>query len=405
MTEPVRVKRIEVKGLFGLYDHTIEMKLQDRVTILHGPNGIGKTALLRMVRAALAGDAISLAEKPFERFLVERSDGTALEITPARGETKARAWPPPLVRFELHKQGSSQNVAVRCREGGPQRLAGPLAKALGDFVDMENRPKWLLDLAATIPIRVVDTHRLLVDNDRSNVTVEWIARDLVKRLSDTLTSYANETQEQSRSFLQRVLRSNGEKPDVEDLRRRIGAVQGALERLSTLGLLQSTREAVTAPLTDLELQSADATKLSMMAQYVADQERAIGAFRELSDRVGLFEKALAAKLQDKSVRLSQTEGLVAVNRLGKQIPLASLSSGEQHEIVIFYELLFLSPKGTLVLIDEPEISMHLLWQKQLVADILEIAKLVELDVLLATHSPYIVDERTDLLVPLTAEAA
>jgi len=405
MTEPVRVKRIEVKGLFGLYDHTIEMKLKDRVTILHGPNGIGKTALLRMVRAALEGDAVSLAEKPFERFCIALSDGTVLEIMPSWPEGQEGSWPAPLIRFVFGRPGQSESSILSGSPEPPHPPPGSSFAPQKPSRVLARVPAWLRDLATAIPVNVVDTHRLLVERDRSTVTVKWIAGDLVKRLSDTLTSYANETQEQSRSFLQRVLRSNGEGPDVEDLRRRIGAVQGALERLSTLGLLQSTREAVTAPLTDLELQSADATKLSMMAQYVADQERALGAFRELSDRVGLFEKALATKLQDKSVRLSQTEGLVAVNRLGKQIPLASLSSGEQHEIVIFYELLFLSPKGTLVLIDEPEISMHLLWQKQLVADILEIAKLVELDVLLATHSPYIVDERTDLLVPLTAEAA
>lgn len=405
MTEPVRVKRIEVKGLFGLYDHTIEMKLQDRVTILHGPNGIGKTALLRMVRAGLVGDAITLAKRPFERFCITLSNGTVLEIMPSWGEEQEGNWPAPLIRFLLIGPGQSESWTL---SGNPEPPHTPPASAFRRRNPSKTQarvPAWLQELAFAIPVNVIDTHRLLVDGERSAVTVEWVSRDLVKRLSDTLTSYANETQEQSRTFLQRVLRSNGEKSDIEGLRLRIRAVQDALERLSILGLLQSTREAVTAPLTDLELQSADATKLSMMAQYVADQERALGAFRELSDRVGLFEKALATKLQDKSVRLSQSEGLVVTNRLGKPIPLAALSSGEQHEIVIFYELLFLSPRGTLVLIDEPEISMHLLWQKQLVADIIEIAKLVELDVLLATHSPYIVDERTDLLVPLTAEAA
>jgi len=48
-TPTARIKRIEVVGLFGLYDHVIDLNLEDRVTILHGPNGVGKTVLLQMI--------------------------------------------------------------------------------------------------------------------------------------------------------------------------------------------------------------------------------------------------------------------------------------------------------------------------------------------------------------------
>ena len=48
-----RLQRVEVDGLFGLYDHRIDLELNDRVTFLHGPNGVGKTAILKMIDAAL----------------------------------------------------------------------------------------------------------------------------------------------------------------------------------------------------------------------------------------------------------------------------------------------------------------------------------------------------------------
>ena len=34
-----RLERIEVDRLFNVYDHRIDLKLDDRVTLLHGPNG------------------------------------------------------------------------------------------------------------------------------------------------------------------------------------------------------------------------------------------------------------------------------------------------------------------------------------------------------------------------------
>ena len=41
MPEPklLRLERIEVDRLFGVYDHKINLNLQKRVTLLHGANG------------------------------------------------------------------------------------------------------------------------------------------------------------------------------------------------------------------------------------------------------------------------------------------------------------------------------------------------------------------------------
>ena len=41
----MKIKEISVLNLFGLFDHTIEFKLEDHITIIHGPNGFGKTIL------------------------------------------------------------------------------------------------------------------------------------------------------------------------------------------------------------------------------------------------------------------------------------------------------------------------------------------------------------------------
>ena len=41
-----RLTKIEVVNLFGVFRHVIPLNLTDRITIIHGPNGYGKTALL-----------------------------------------------------------------------------------------------------------------------------------------------------------------------------------------------------------------------------------------------------------------------------------------------------------------------------------------------------------------------
>ncbi len=45
----MRIKQISVSKLFGIFDHIIPLNREERVTIIHGANGFGKTTLLRMI--------------------------------------------------------------------------------------------------------------------------------------------------------------------------------------------------------------------------------------------------------------------------------------------------------------------------------------------------------------------
>ena len=55
----MRVSEISVTGLFGIFNHHIPLTHSDRVTIIHGPNGLGKTMMLRMI-AALTNQSTEL---------------------------------------------------------------------------------------------------------------------------------------------------------------------------------------------------------------------------------------------------------------------------------------------------------------------------------------------------------
>jgi predicted ATP-binding protein involved in virulence len=42
-----RLTEFHVEGLFGLYSHKIQLNLKERITIIIGPNGRGKTVCLK----------------------------------------------------------------------------------------------------------------------------------------------------------------------------------------------------------------------------------------------------------------------------------------------------------------------------------------------------------------------
>ena len=61
-----RVKSIHVRKLFGVYDHDVVLNADERVTIVHGPNGVGKTALLRLTNTLLLGNYLAFLTVRFD---------------------------------------------------------------------------------------------------------------------------------------------------------------------------------------------------------------------------------------------------------------------------------------------------------------------------------------------------
>ncbi len=70
----MRIKEIRIFGLFGEYTHRIPLH-PSGVTVLYGPNGVGKTTVLKMVADFLGGDFKALREVFFERMEVEWEGG------------------------------------------------------------------------------------------------------------------------------------------------------------------------------------------------------------------------------------------------------------------------------------------------------------------------------------------
>ena len=137
-----------------------------------------------------------------------------------------------------------------------------------------------------------------------------------------------------------------------------------------------------------------------MTLYVHDTAGKLEVLDDFASRTRLFLGNVNAKYRHKSIRLDREQGLVAMSASGEPFELDSLSSGEQHELVLHYDLLFRVPPNTVVLIDEPELSLHVAWQKRFLPDLLEIVRLSGFDALIATHSPFIAGSRDDLMVEL-----
>ncbi|MDO4640074.1 MAG: AAA family ATPase [Leptotrichia hongkongensis] len=72
-------------------------------------------------------------------------------------------------------------------------------------------------------------------------------------------------------------------------------------------------------------------------------------------------------------------------KTGSELDISKFSSGEKNIIFLFLNLIFID--ADIYLIDEPEVSLSLSFQKRIVGDIFEVIK--GKSVIIATHAPYI----------------
>ena len=81
-----------------------------------------------------------------------------------------------------------------------------------------------------------------------------------------------------------------------------------------------------------------------------------------------------------------------------------LSSGEQNLIILYYKLVFLHNSKSILLIDEPENSLHIAWLTKMLDDYINISKLLGCQIILATHSPAFINDNWDITFDLEDKA-
>ena len=135
--------------------------------------------------------------------------------------------------------------------------------------------------------------------------------------------------------------------------------------------------------------------------YFDDFEKKYKVFEDFIDQLDLFTDIINSRLKFKEIKISREKGIVVYKSgTDDQLKLNHLSSGEKQEIILFYELVFESDKNIHLLIDEPEISLHIEWQLKFMDDLLKIADKKRFKVTVATHSPQIINNHWDIQIDL-----
>ena len=433
--ELLRLTDIQARGLFGMYDHEIHLNMDDRVTLLHGPNGVGKTTLLQMVNALMSKNLIFFALIPMQSFTMYFHDSTKIELSSNEGGDAAE----DTHLLTLSKGTEKNTVSFEIRRQATDLIKEkfdflrPLDRDSGLWIDRHNDEvltesevisrygysesplgqrkmnsnEWLKNFFDHAKVHFIQVQRLIqIESNRrtryymkplhAGPRVIECSRDFQGRLDTMMANYGRSAQALDQSFPQRLI-SASQSLEPARLQEKMQELSKKTASLKEMGILD---EAYPFNIPQLDDQG-DSTQARVMTLYVQDTEKKLEVLEGLTNRAHMFLENINQKFRHKQIRIDRDAGLVVEGDEGQKLPLDSLSSGEQHELVLHYDLLFRVPSNTVVLIDEPELSLHLTWQKKFLPDLLEIVGLCQFDALIATHSPYIIDGRNDLAVPLT----
>jgi predicted ATPase len=97
---------------------------------------------------------------------------------------------------------------------------------------------------------------------------------------------------------------------------------------------------------------------------------------------------VSEKLFRKSVHVDNRNEVIVNTDDGMKIPRSKLSSGEKQLLIFLSETLLQERRSHIFLADEPELSLHVEWQEELVQNLIRMNPNAQ--VIFATHSPDIV---------------
>lgn len=443
----VRVKSIHVRQLFGMYNHNIVLK-PEHTTIVFGRNGVGKTVMFKLTHAILSGDMtamLDLLRYPYREFSVVLSDGS--KVAAVRIEEKGVAqvqlsYLPDAgeaTTFKINEKVFTKLAArlerhLPFHQVGPERWrddeTGEVMNALevvsrwgelGDDEVSKDVAGWKLLMGRHLPQTLLIQAQRLIRVGRATArnylrqegaairdTVSAYSADLKNRIDQTLAEYGREAQRLDQTYPQRLLQQASAAPSGEELM----AQEEIIESLHKLKHQQASYQALgildeqTQGMALNEDQLLTDVYRAAMSVYVRDTQAKLKIVDNLAQRVRLLLDLMGEKFSNKALKIdSQTHDLVVESTHGKaqRLSVNALSSGEQHQLVLAYDLLFRTQPNTLVLLDEPELSLHVDWQERFLKDLKAVIDLVGFDALLATHSPYIINGHNELTVGLSVQ--
>lgn len=408
------LKSLDIRGLFGAFDYQIKIPENGDTLILTGPNGSGKTTIFRMIESLSNLDLLYFYSIPFKLINIDFGE-YIMNIFSLDKEDNEKdlqdeeSMPQHCIRFVMHNREKkymghfdiNPNLLEKANRSYRILLYERRAIRNDKISETENNVEILQELLklqstamGLMPIlgivrpqaHFIRAQRLeYTDKNERKDTITEVSNNISKILDESYFSYLENSQKIDASFINVLMRENTE-INKNDYKKAVDSMKQIVASLKEYGIE-----------VNFGFPEYFDEKAVILNSYVAETQRKLSVFYNLLAELGLFMELIKDKsFSNKTIKISKENGLQVFSTVDQgEIPLDRLSSGEKNELIMLYYFIFTLEKGEILMIDEPEISLHIAWQMEFLKEIEQIARLKDVKVLVATHSPQIIGSQWD----------
>lgn len=435
------VRRIVIEKLHDLYDYDIAFD-KGGISLITGPNGYGKTTLLKIIKNAFSVNFWYFYDLLFKSIEIYFGDDTKLvlnkvvstdeikELDISDDRVKATFSLSDEEQYVVHITHYDKNSNILCQTTLDTNRFLSILKFSTRVRDLAHSREIPSDAKFSIQIsekelayvserdfdgqfmelrmfaqdhnclsiqaqRIFKNNSVLPSNqkeEKSEYVITQLA-DLVKQMyQEQKNIYAEKSQQIDSTFVQRLINNSDEPYSKDVYQEKILCLKSKIASFEKYGLVEKNYDLVEDYRDDL---------MGTLSLQIDDLANKFSVYDEFYGKLERFDKFVSGKgLSNKRMVLDSKFGITFMSDNGLIIPLEDLSSGEQNLVILYYRLVFETNENTLLLVDEPENSMHVEWLRQMLDDYKEIEKAQGCQMVIATHSPIFINDNWEIAFDL-----
>jgi predicted ATPase len=436
------ITQFQVKNLHGYKNYNLVIK--DNTIILVGENGSGKTTVLRLLYYFLSGQWRLLSTFQFEQLIItidgrEHNLPYALLKKKIKSRDVLRRLPPPIRNEFMHLwRGDIESLDMEKIYSAANKFDIPISYLLRDFDENTPSLKELDKISEEVrnslkaQILYLPTYRRIEQElsfifkgldieefrkrssrfeipEKGNETyvelIEFGMKDVdfnIKKTLDKLKEFTRENLNNlTLGYLGDVVERKYAKVDVNQIKGiSDDTIDKVLNRIEDTVLSVENKKHVKEIIQKVKLGGNKQEHSKVVSHYFVKLMNFQTILQEKESQIKKFCDVCNEYMVDKKLIYESTSFKFSIKAKGdkkedveREIELRHLSSGEKQIVSLFSHVYLSGTKKYFVLIDEPELSLSVPWQKKFLIDIKNgefCAGLVAV-----THSPFIYQNKLE----------
>lgn len=420
------ITNVNIIGLWGNQD--INIVINDKTNFIIGVNGTGKTTLINLLAAVLTIDIDKLIRIEFNSIEIKLKE-VGGSRRPSIRVVKNSNFGDETLTYEIKKavkdspiisvfDSKFDHVFFEIKD----KMRGYRRKLIGnDSSNIHEVSSTLEELikVSWLSVNRVDNINIRDSDKRSTSTIDHkitnLNNDLVRYFSVLSQQFSDHTIEfQKKSFLA-LINNEGANAifqfsssvDIEKERKTLIEVFEVLgvenkayakklnDHFARLDKVKNKNNLAGIAVDDFSVIYNSWRAHTLIADYELLQAKKSEIFKPRDNFINLLNSMFGGR---KRFSVSDKNELIVMTKDQRPIGLDELSSGEKQLLIILGETLLQHSESVIYIADEPELSLHVIWQEQLTGAISKLNPNAQ--IIFATHSPDIVGINQDAIIDM-----